>query len=325
LSVYLNLDPERFATPPARSSAIRSLIDQAKRRIEAGERAHEEREQLRADLERVAEHLRRDRFAEGARAHAVFCCSSIGLFETLSLPEPVESLVEIDEAPFIAPLAEIGAPGRWCVALVNRRVTRVLRGSASTLTEVVSFGDDVHGQHSQGGWSQARYARSVAHDVEEHLRRTAEVLLGQYKRRPFGGLLVAAPEELRRALVDSLHPYVRERLAGYVDVDVESSSAEHVRERAVDVIAQSEAELIKAQLERLRAGLGNNGRAAAGPEQVKRCLEERRVETLLIVEGERDELVDEAVRAAIDQGADVLAVPTPDLGPVGGIAALLRF
>jgi peptide subunit release factor 1 (eRF1) len=325
LSIYLNLDPERFATPPARASQVRSLIDDARRRIEAGQRTHDEREQLRSDLERVSEHLSRDRFAEGAHAHAVFCCSPLGLFETLSLPQPVESLVEIGPVPFIAPLAEIGPAGRWCVALVNRRLTRVLRGSASELTEVRSFGDNVHGQHSQGGWSQARYQRSVSHDVQAHLRHTADVLLSQFRRRPFGGLLVAAPEELRNSLIETLHPYVRDRLVGFVDVDVESASPDQVRAHAEPVIREREAELVDSQLERLRAALANNGRAAAGLEQVLQCLEERRVETLLFTPGAGNGMLEQAVHAALDQGADVLAVEKPDLGPLGGIAALLRF
>jgi peptide subunit release factor 1 (eRF1) len=325
LSVYFNLDPERFATPPARATQVSSLVDDARRRIESGERPHDELEQLRDDLDRVAEHLQRDRFAEGAHAHAVFCCSSMELFETLSLPQPVEAFVTIDATPFIAPLAEIGPAGRWCVVLVNRRVTRVLRGSASNLSEVLSFGDNVHGQHSQGGWSQARYQRSVSHDVEEHLRRTREALLSQYRRRPFGGLLIAAPEELRSTAVDALHPYVRDRFAGFIDVDVETASPDQVRASAERVIAEREEELVHAQLERLRAGLGNGGRAAAGPDEVLRCLDERRVETLLITAGTREPTVERAVHAALDQGADVLPVDSPDLGPLGGIAAVLRF
>jgi peptide chain release factor subunit 1 len=325
LSVYVNLDPERFATPPARASEVRSLIDGARRRIASGDRPHDEREQLRADIERVASHLRRDHFTDGARAHAVFCCSSLGLFETLSLPEPVEGQVVIDTTPFIAPLAEIGPPGRWCVTLVNRRLTRILRGSPANLSEVVSFGDDVHGQHSRGGWSQARYQRSVTRDVDEHLRRTSEALLSQYRRRPFGGLLLASPEELRGQLVDTLHPYVRDRLAGFIDVDIETASPEQVRGRAEQVIAERDKQRLGALLERLRAGLGNGGRAAAGEEQVMRCLEERRVETLLFSPGLVDAAAEQAVHAALEQGAEVLAVETPDLGPLGGIAALLRF
>lgn len=325
LSVYMDLDPERFATPAARASQVRSLIDDAGRRIESGDHSHEELEQLRADLERIAEHLGRDDVANGARAHAIFCCSQLGLFETLSLPEPVEALVEIAATPFIAPLAEIGAPGRWCVVLVNRRVTRVLRGSSTRLSEVLSFGDDVHDQHSQGGWSQARYQRSVSRDVEDHLRATSDALLAQYRRRPFGGLLLAAPKELRGQLLDTLHSYVRDRFAGFVELDVETATPEHVLKRAEPVIAEREAELVQAHLERLRAGLGNGGRAAAGEEQVLRCLEERRVETLLFSPELVDGIAEEAVHAALDQGADVFAVHTPELGPLGGIAALLRF
>jgi peptide subunit release factor 1 (eRF1) len=325
LSVYFNLDPERFATPPARASQLRSLVDDARRRIESRPRSHSELEQLRADLERVAEHLRRDRFAEGAHGRAVFCCAPVELFETLSLPQPVEASVMIDSTPFIAPLAEIGPASRWCVALVNRRVTRVMRGSASNLREVLSFGDNVHGQHSQGGWSQTRYQRSVSRDVEEHLHRTGEELLSQYRGRPFGGLLIAAPEELRRPVADALHPYVRERLAGFIEVDVETASPDEVRAGAEEVIAEREEELAHAQLERLRAGLAKRERAAAGPEQVSRCLQERRVETLLFTPGSREPAVEQAVHAALDQGADVLPVDSPDLGPLGGIAAVLRF
>ena len=96
-------------------------------------------------------------------------------------------------------------------------------------------------------------------------------------------------------------------------------------ERAEQVIREREAELVDAKLGRLRAGLGNGGRAAAGPEQVLRCLGERRVETLLFSAGSRDETLEQAVHAALDQGADVLPVGSPDLGPLGGIAALLRF
>ena len=44
LSAYLSLDPERFATAPARATEVRSLIDRARRRIEAEESGHDQRE-----------------------------------------------------------------------------------------------------------------------------------------------------------------------------------------------------------------------------------------------------------------------------------------
>ena len=66
LSAYVDLDPERFATAGARQTQVRSLIDGAGRQIEAAELTHQQREQLRADLERVENHLGEDPFPSGA-------------------------------------------------------------------------------------------------------------------------------------------------------------------------------------------------------------------------------------------------------------------
>ncbi len=354
ISLYIDLDPQRFATPPARASQLRSLLDEARRQIDAADRQHDEREQLRVDLDRVSAHLADRSFARGAHGYVVFCSSSLDLFETLALPEPVEAGVTIDDSPFIVPLFETGSPGRWCVALVNSRLTRILRGSASELTEVLSFGDYVHRRHSQGGWSQARYSRSVQRDVDEHLRRTARTLLILFRRRPFGSLLLTSPEELRHQLEDVLHPYVRRVLAGYFDIDVGDATIDEVRARAGAVIREHDAQLVHERLEQLRAALGADGRAAAGAEQVLASLQERRVGTLLFSAGQplpgaicpqcgllraqggscpldgstlelRDDLLEEATAAAVTQDAEVVAVDSPDLGPLGGIAALLRF
>jgi hypothetical protein len=51
------------------------------------------------------------------------------------------------------------------------------------------------------------------------------------------------------------------------------------------------------------------------------------VEALLFTRGEQvpDDVIEDAIEAAIGQGAEVLPVDWPDLGPLGGIAALLRF
>ncbi|HEY7890810.1 MAG TPA: Vms1/Ankzf1 family peptidyl-tRNA hydrolase [Solirubrobacteraceae bacterium] len=353
VSAYLNLDPQQFATAPARASAITSLLDEARREVEGGEHEHEELVHLRGDVERIAGYLQNADFA-GARAMSVFACAKLDLFEALALPHAVENTVIIDYAPFIAPLVEIGPPGQWCVALVNRRSTRILRGSAHNLAEVVAFGDEVHGQHSQGGRSQARYERSVERDVDEHLRRTARVLLTHYRRRHFESLLLAAPVELRQRLIDALHPYVRDRMRACLDLDIENTSVEQVREAAAERIGEIETARTSERLERLRGELGASGRAVAGSEGVLQALNERRVEALLYEPGlklegamcalcsllqttsgvcpvdetpliEREDMLEEALQSAVGQSAELIAVDGPDLGPLGGIAALLRF
>lgn len=320
LSAYMNLDPERFATAGARESEVRSLVDSGHRQIDAADLDHDHRGQVRGDLERVEDYLSGGDAPSGAHGLAVFCCSSLDLFEALSLPEPVDTSISFDVTPLIAPLVEIGPPGHWCVTLVNRRIARIMRGSQNQLFSVAEIGDPIQGRRTREGWYE--------HDVQAHLRHTAEVLLSQQRRRPFQGLLVAAPHELRDTFEKALHSYVRERLVGYLDdLDVEAATEEEVRERAAEVIAEHERERLAEKLGRLRAELGRDGRAVGGAEGVMDALEQRRVEALLFTRGDQvpDEVIEEATQAAIAQDAEVLAVDGPDLGPLGGIAALLRF
>lgn len=356
LSVYLDLNPERFATPPARATEITSVLDTARRKIdsESAQLTHDQRKGLRGDLERVERHLRANGAPSGAHGLAVFCCSALELFESLGLPAPVQSAAYNDFTPHIAPLAEIGSPHRWCVALVNRRSARILCGSESELEEVIDRRDDVHGRHKQGGWSQANYERSVEEDAEAHLKRVGEALLEELRGEPFVGLLVGAPQELRHEFEHQLHAYVKERLVGYVDLDVENSSREEVLRCADRRIAEHRRQQVAELLERLRGELGREGRAVAGVEGVLGSLEERRVQTLFFeprqhiagavcpacgllsgADGEcprdgseldqREDVLENAIEAAVTQSAEVVPVTTPDLGPLGGIAALLRF
>src|SRR4051794_36360696 len=73
LSLYLNLDPSQFATPPARKTAIRSLMDEAERRLRDHDGlSHGDRVALQASLERAGNFLENDLPADGAHALAVF-------------------------------------------------------------------------------------------------------------------------------------------------------------------------------------------------------------------------------------------------------------
>jgi hypothetical protein len=59
LSLYINLDPTEFATPPARASAITSLMNDAQHQVEEidGDLSHDDRMALREDVDAVREAL----------------------------------------------------------------------------------------------------------------------------------------------------------------------------------------------------------------------------------------------------------------------------
>ena len=185
LSLYLNLDPSQFATPPARKTAVRSLVDEAERRLREGNGlSHDDKMALQASLERASE-LPRERASKrrGPRI-ALFASEPTDLFEALKLPRSVPNRVAIGHSPLVGPLARLARRERWCVTLVNRRDARILRGSPDGLREVEQIHDDVSGQHDQGGWSQARFQRGIEKEKDDHLRDTGDALMRHFKRQP---------------------------------------------------------------------------------------------------------------------------------------------
>ena len=352
LSLYLNLDPSQFATPPARKTSVRSLLDEAERRLREGNGlSHDDKMALQASLGRAAAFLENDLPSDGAHGLAVFASEETDLFEVLKLPRSVPNRVAIGRSPLVGPLAKLARRERWCVALVNRRDARILRGSPDGLREVLRIHDDVHGQHDQGGWSQARYQRGIEKEKDDHLKVTGDALMRHFKRQPFERLIVGGPREVVSDFEQKLHHYLRERLAGRVEVDVEHSNPDRVLDSASPLIEKLEHQREREALERL------GERGACGLDDVLPPLNERRVEMLILdeqfggvtgvqclecgwlgLEGDRcpadgselvelDDLTEAMIELSVQQSADLLAVryERSALEEYGGAAALLRF
>jgi peptide chain release factor subunit 1 len=357
LSVFLNLDPSQFATAPARATATNSLLTEAHRRVEeCTELDHDEHQALRADLERVRGELARPDLATGGtKGVAVYACSPADLFEVVRLPHPIESRVIIDPSPSIEPLVLQGAPERWGVLLANRRCARILLGSSEGFEEVGRVDREIGTAEYDHGGSQLRNEHASDEETRHHLQRVADELFLWLQRQPFDRLLLGTPSELHGDMVERLHPYLRDRVAGRISVDVESFTADQVRDAAAPLIDEDQRTREREALDRLAAGLGRGERAVAGLADTLQALNELRVELLFFEEGfhaagmveastgilavdggtvpveepalePREDVLEPAIERAIEQSADVMAIRRyPDLGSLGGIAAILRF
>jgi peptide chain release factor subunit 1 len=359
LSLFVNLDPREFAAPPARATEINAVLDEAERTIrDADHLTHEELTALREDVQRVRERLSGDLTAfEGARGLAIFASRPAGLLEILKLPRPVDAHVAIGDAPVVEPLARIGAGELWWLVLVDRRRARLLAGTLDGLVELWRVDDEIHGQHDQGGWSQARYQRSVDKEADDHLRSVEGELHRRLRRTRIAGLLIGGPPETTSQLEAHLHPDVARCLRGRFDVDVWNSSADAVLQAARGKLEELMADRDREVFARVEEGLGTQGRAAAGLESVLPAVHERRIDTLLVQEGLAaagtrcpqcgwlgataggpcpadgtqttpiDNVVEAAVAATFAQDGRVRFIgPTDErLEQLGGIAAALRF
>ena len=355
ISFYLNLEPTEFATPPARASQIRSLLDEGEKKLKEVEAGSTNRA-LRADFERARQFFNGDLPTDGARGLAVFCSGEGELFEVIRLPRPVQSEVVISDSPFIEPLVDL-VSGSWGILLCNRRTGRIFRGSSDRIEEVARItSEDVSSQADAGGWSQANYERGQDEEAHRHVKRVADLLHRRFRRARFDHLLIGSPEELRSFLEGTLHPDVAQRLAGRLTIDVENTAVDQVLSAARPLMEEHERNAERAALDRLQQGVGAGGRGVAGLDDALSALNERRVETLLIEERFQmpgrvcpqcgslfpenlakcpadetptdpfDDIVEEAVERAVSQSADVIiARHHDDLEQMGGIGAVLRF
>ena len=210
--------------------------------------------------------------------------------------------------------------------LANRRMARIFTGTPEQLDETDRVEDSVHSQHRQGGWSQARYQRSVEEDVRDHLAHTASVVFDLFQREGFEHLLIGAPEETVNDLERRLHPYLQERLAGHVRVGVEDASVDEVRAEAARGIEEHERRHERELLDRLEQGLGAGGRAAAGRGRRARLPRGGARRHAAAGRGPpRERVAERATEKALESSAEVVVVRHHDLTPHDGIAALLRY
>ena len=353
LSVYLNLDPSEFPTQRDRKIEVESLLDVAERALRDDGLPHQQKDELKNDVERIRAWFDREFDASGARGVAVFASSGADLFEIHRLSRPVRSEVTIDDSPFIEPLAGMPGDDGYGVALINRKVTRILAGGAGQMREVMSFADDVHPWHDQGGWSQSRFQRGIEKEVKDHLKHANDELFKLFKRGVVQRLIIGCPDEMRGEVEHTLHSYLRERIAGWLDIDVRARPARSQARRPRSSSATS-ATASATGSTGSRRGWRVTSAPSAGLADTLEALNEQRVEALLVADGfrtegyaspqadflaaepgtsptgeelqHRDDVVESAIERALEQSAEVVFVRHhPDMQAVGSIGAVLRY
>ena len=168
--------------------------------------------------------------------------------------------------------------------VTNRRAARLFVGPGDALEETDRFVDDVHSEYEKQGWSPSKFDRSVEQEVKDHLANAADLAFDVYKKRGLDRVLIGAPDELVAELKGKLHPYLRERIAGRISVDIENASVDDVCSAAKPLISEHVRKCEREALDRLAQGVGTGGRGAAGIAEVLDALNQARVETLLIAE-----------------------------------------
>ncbi len=350
-SVYLNTDGARFPRSADYEARLEALLKDAMASVDDLHGAA--RDGVEADVAAIRRWVSEDFDRSGIKGLGLFA-SDGKVFETIVTAEPFRNLQRVGDHPYVVPLqAMLGRHHHIGLALIERDVARLFRYRLGRIVEYEEIDGDVPGQHSSGGWSQARFARSVDNAVMHHFKDAAEVYLRVHEEDAFDALVLAGPTGEVEAFRKVLHPYLQEVVHG----DPASISSAATIEEVHEVLDTAEQELVSARrkmlLDRLAAGAGQSGKVARGVRHVIEACNERRVETLFVVEGAGvpgyrsatgiltqheadaaaygspvepvDDLVDEVIEQSVMAGARVELFRDSSRLDGNDVAALLRF
>jgi peptide chain release factor subunit 1 len=356
VSIYVNLEPSEAPTAADVETRVNSQLAEAERLADERKSSttHDQREGLKADLERIRRWFDDEFDRQGARGVAVFAASLDNFWRTLMLPERVEDDAKIEGELYLAPL--IGQFGRdgSLVAIVGRERGLVLRLRGGSLVEIADESQEVPGRHDQGGWSQARFERHIDNIVGQHLREVADTLEAFVRKQRGVPVVLVGAEDIRSTFDELLSKEVTDCVAGWTTADAHADGAQ-LLEVVIPVLDEWSRKREEAIVERWREEAGRDGRAAAGWEQTLEAASDGRVELLLVQNGvdqtayacpqcgraqltngscpldgttmvSSENGVDLAVHKTLEHGGTVQVLrDRQDLDPVGGVGALLRF
>lgn len=331
LSLYLNLQSDQHGRQQYDAFLRKALPDRGR----AFPNGSAERQSFDTDVARIQAHLdgRTDR---SARAMAFFASAASDLFEVIELATPLDTHeLFVGAVPHLYPLARLNDQfPRYAALLVNTNSARLFVFGLAAPEDTRAVTSDKTKRHSMGGWSQARYQRSVDNFREQHMKEVVDLLDRACREEAIDRIVVSCDEVARPLLFGALPKHLAEKVIDLVHLDV--NAPEHqVLTETLDALrlhdATTDAEQVEALLGAWRAG----GLGAVGAEGTLRALEMGQVEELMITAApdtlagkteSRDELANTLVTKAQQTAARIRFIEDANLlADVGGCGAILRF
>jgi len=278
-TVYLDVDGRR--SPRKQDVLTRAEVLVGRLRAEADGLERRAKRSVAGDAQRITTFL--DGLDRGrTRGVAMFSCSSAGWWEEVRVHRSLPDRARVAPHAYVLPLeALVQTYESFCTSLVDREKARIFLARMGDIQEEEDLVDVVPGQHDQGGWSQARFARHIEEHTAQHLKRVAERLLRVFERRTFDHLILAGPEELVPEFERGLHDYLRRRVLARINLPM-TASPDLVLERSLAIEEALELERERGTVERLVAESAAGRGAVVGLEPVLEALNEARVETLVV-------------------------------------------
>lgn len=308
-------------------------------------------------LERVERWLEEE-FNEENRGVVLYVEIGGPWFEALQFPVPVQNRFVIAERPVIAPLAQVlESYHHHGVVLLDREHVRILSVYLGTLLDEIALeGSPLPTRHDiqAGGYSQSRFQRRKLEEMRHFFREFAKELEDFVNRYKPDDLVILGTDENVAKFREFLSERLRKMVVYTGAMRVDQPASEVLAELAPHLEAERERESMEV-LEQIRERVDQDYLATAGFQSTLTALQEGKVDTLIIAQDQDREgarctqcgfvfarevescpydgsptatgvnVVEEAIRMAETQGADVEFVSSSAVQDLRGVGALLRF
>lgn len=321
------------------------------------ERAHHPREEIGRAFQQIDAWLDRD-YDEANRGVVIYTELGGDGFEAFQFPVPVSNRLVLGDRPAIGPLAQVlESYDHHGVVLLDRERVRILSIYLGTLLDEIEIqGDPYPSPHDvqAGGYSQMRFQRRKLEEMRHFFKEFSKEVEEFIKRYQPNDLIILGTDEnvakFREFLSDTAQSMIL--FTGHMRVDEPSSEILARIEPHLQAERERESrELLQVLHDRIQ----QDYLATAGFQSTLIALQEGKVDTLVIAQDQEREgarctkcgfvfgkeiekclydgspvergidIVEEAIRLAEAQGADVEFVRSGDIGDLAGVGALLRF
>jgi peptide chain release factor subunit 1 len=247
------------------------------------------------------------------RGLVIFACQPIGLFEIIHLDVPIPTCLEVDPTPKISILFQVLAEyPPFVVALVQKDRASIYVAEQRHCDKKTEIESEVHGWHSQGGWSQSRFQRHIDSQVNAHLRKVVDDLERMYYATfSFGALAIGGTDETTKELIKLLPDPLVRRVIGVFAIDSKHETEEEMLNKAQGLFEEHERQCEKELVDRIVNESRSGGHGVLGIDATIPTLLQGRVQKLVIADGTTQE-------GSVCQKCDYLSICTFDRCPKCG-------
>jgi|GEM_PF-982105 len=274
-SFYLDVDSTRYSGAKWKKAGL-EMLEKKKEEVKKSDLPEDQHISVLDDLRSIQRFLQ-DRFELRGRIRGLVILSSSqgNFFEVFPLARSVRSRIVVSKEPYLRSLmAVLDDFNRLMFVLLDHREAKLFEMFMGEIREHGDIHSPVRRKVKTGGVEGAeerRIERNLGNKILQHYREIGDTVLDHFRRGHFDALVAGIKEEDYASFSHVLHTYVKDRLAGRVNLGPKSTLKEINRE-----ILAFERELERQKdtetLERIITMVGNDEPAVTGLPAVLRSL-----------------------------------------------------